>query len=69
MALHAAAGTRYAVELLAPVEGPVLGVERPEAKASARPTYQVLQEPAGTTFDGLQVRSQNRYVDKTAGLK
>lgn len=58
MASYAASGMRYAVELLAPAEGPVLGVAAPNAKASARPAYRVLQEPAEAPFDGLQVRAQ-----------
>lgn len=61
MASHAAAGTRYAVELLAPAEGPVLGVAARNAKASARPAYRVLQEPPGAPFDGLQVCAQEKY--------
>lgn len=50
-----AAGTRYAVQLLAPPEGPVLGVAACDDKASVRCGYEVLQEPAGGSFDGLQV--------------
>eukprot|EP00752_Nemacystus_decipiens_P012028 g10663.t1 len=55
MASYKTAGTRYAVDLLAPPEGPVLGVAARTAKASARPAYRVLREPAGAPFDGLQV--------------
>lgn len=61
MASYAAAGTRYAVELLPPPEGPVLRVAERNAQASARPAYRVLQEPAGAPFDGLQVRAQEQY--------
>ena len=60
MASHRTAGTRYAVELLPPAEGPVLGVAARTAKASARPAYRVLLEPAGAPFDGLQVRAQEK---------
>lgn len=58
MVSHAAAGARYAVELLPPAEGPVLGVAARNARTSARPAYQVLQEPEGGSFDGLQVGAQ-----------
>lgn len=59
MASHAAAaGTRrYAVRLLSPQQGPVLGVGHRDDKASAVSSYEVLQEPAGAPFDGLQVRA------------
>lgn len=57
MASHAAAGaTRYAVQLLSPEQGPVLGVANSHDKASAVSSYKVLQEPEGEPFDGLQVR-------------
>lgn len=55
MASYATGTTRYAVRLLAPAEGPVLGVATRNAKASAVSAYEVLQEPAGAPFDGLQV--------------
>lgn len=56
MASYAAGTARYAVRLLAPSEGPVLGVATRDAKASTVASYEVLQEPAGAPFDGLQVR-------------
>lgn len=52
----AAAGTRYAVQLLPPQQGSVLGVGNSDDKASAVSSYKVLQEPVGSPFDGLQVR-------------
>ncbi|CAM9616486.1 unnamed protein product [Pylaiella littoralis] len=55
MASHAAVSTRYAVQLLPPQQGPVLGVGNSGDKASAVSSYEVLQEPAGAPFDGLQV--------------
>lgn len=56
MASHATVSTRYAVQLLPPQQGPVLGVGNSGDKASAVSSYEVLQEPAGAPFDGLQVR-------------
>ncbi|CBN75641.1 expressed unknown protein [Ectocarpus siliculosus] len=55
MASYAAGTTRYAVRLVAPAEGPVFGVATRNAKASAVSAYEVLQEPVGAPFDGLQV--------------
>lgn len=52
----AAAGTRYAVQLLSPQQGSVLGVDNSDDKASAVSSYKVLQEPVEAPFDGLQVR-------------
>lgn len=48
----AASGTRCLVRLRSP--GPFLSVKSRDAKASAKSSYQVIQE-ADASFDGLQV--------------
>lgn len=55
MASHAAAaGTRYAVRLKPPMQGSVLAVRSPDAKASATSSYEVVRKPQ-EPFNGMQV--------------
>lgn len=66
MASHAAAaGTRYAVRLKPPMQGSVLAVRSPDAKASATSSYEVVPKPQ-EDFNGMQVgrrvAQQQRYT-------
>lgn len=55
MASHAAAaGTQYAVRLKPPMQGSILAVRSPDAKASATSSYEVVRKPQ-EPFNGMQV--------------